>query len=70
MTWPRLMRCRECRRESLDSRWSPLCPVCYESVQLEQRRLEIRPPALDEPGWSDSARLDAAFENALGSELP
>jgi len=70
MAWPQLMRCRECRRESLDSRWSPLCPVCYESVQLEQRRLEIRPPMLDEPGWTDPARLDAAFESALGSELP
>jgi hypothetical protein len=30
----------------------------------------LRPPALDEPGWSDPARLDAAFDNALGSELP
>ena len=48
----------------------PLCPVCYESVQLEKRRLEIRPPALDEPGWTDPARLDGAFESALGSELP
>lgn len=70
MTWPRLMRCRECSRESLDSRWSPLCPVCYESLRQEERRLEIRPPLLDERGWSDPAQLDAAFENALGSELP
>jgi hypothetical protein len=64
------MRCQECSRESLDSRWSPLCPVCYESLRQEERRLEIRPPLLDAPGWSDPAELDAAFENALGSELP
>ena len=70
MSWSRTMRCRECGRESLDSRWSPLCPVCYENLQHEQRRVDIRPPALDEPGWSDPARLDAAFENALGPELP
>jgi hypothetical protein len=64
------MRCRECGRDSLDSRWSPLCPVCHESLHHEQRRDQIRPPALEAPAWSDSGRLEAAFENALGPELP
>ena len=35
MAWSRTMRCRECGRESLDSRWSPLCPVCHESLHHE-----------------------------------
>jgi hypothetical protein len=66
------MRCQECGCDSLDSRWSPLCPVCYESLRHEQRRDQIRPPALalEPPAWSDPARLDAAFESALGRELP
>jgi hypothetical protein len=66
----RPMRCQECDRESLDSRWSPLCPVCYESLHHEQRRDQVRPPALEVPAWSDPERLDAAFEKALGRELP
>ena len=67
---PRTMRCQECRRDSLDSRWSPLCPVCYESLHHEQRRGEIRPPALDDPGWIDAGHLDAAFDTAIGPPLP
>ncbi len=70
MSWPRTMRCRECADESLDSRWSPLCPVCYESLHQEQRRVEISPPALEDRGWSDPTRLEAAFDRALGPELP
>jgi hypothetical protein len=66
---PRTIRCQECGRESLDSRWSPLCPVCYESLHHEQRREQIRPPELEHT-WSDPARLEAAFESALGQELP
>jgi len=30
----------------------------------------VRPPALELPVWTDPARLDAAFEKALGQELP
>jgi NMD protein affecting ribosome stability and mRNA decay len=70
MSLPRSMRCQECGRDSLDSRWSPLCPVCYESLHHEQRREQVRPPALEVPAWSDPERLDAAFEKALGRELP
>ena len=66
----RTMRCRECGRESLDSRWSPLCPVCFESLHHEQRRDQIRPPELEPRAWTDPAGLDAAFEKALGQELP
>jgi hypothetical protein len=70
MAWARTTRCRECGRESLDSRWSPLCPVCYEGLHHEQRRDQTRPPKLELPAWSDPAGLDAAFHNALGPELP
>jgi hypothetical protein len=54
----------------LDSRWSPLCPVCYESLHQEQRRGQIRPPALDDPGWTDAGHLDHAFDTAIGPPLP
>lgn len=64
------MRCRECERESLDTRWSPLCPVCYESLHHEQRRRQITPPRLDDRGWFEPAQLDSAFEAAVGPELP
>jgi hypothetical protein len=67
---PRTTRCQECGRDSLDSRWSPLCPVCYESLDHEQRRGEIRPPALDDPRWIDAGHLDAAFDAAIGPPLP
>lgn len=70
MSSPRTTRCRDCSRDLLDSRWSPLCAACYESLHHEQRRVQIRLPALDDPGWSDPAQLDAAFENAVGPELP
>jgi hypothetical protein len=70
MAWSRTMRCRECGRDSLDSRWSPLCPVCYEGLHHEQRRDQIRPPEIELETWNDPARLDAAFEKALGRELP
>jgi hypothetical protein len=64
------MRCRECDRESVDSRWSPLCPVCFESLHHEQRRDQIRPPAHEQPTWADPSHLVAAFDDALGPELP
>ena len=64
------MRCRECARESLDSRWSPLCPVCYEGLHHEQRRDQIRPPALEAVAWADPSHLKAAFDRAVGTELP
>jgi hypothetical protein len=70
MAWSRTLRCQECGRESLDSRWSPLCPVCYEGLHHEQRRNQIRPPALEHPAWTDPSHLAAAFESALGTELP
>ena len=70
MAWSRTLRCQECGRESLDSRWAPLCPVCFESLHQEQRRDQIRPTALELPIWSEPGRLDAAFDNALGGELP
>jgi hypothetical protein len=70
MAWSRTPRCRDCGCDSLDSRWSPLCPVCYESLRQEQRRDQIRPPALELAAWSDPAGLDTLFDNALGSELP
>jgi hypothetical protein len=70
MPLPRTLRCRECGRDSLDSRWSPVCPVCYESPHHEQRRDQIRPPALEPEAWADPAHLDAAFESVLGMELP
>jgi hypothetical protein len=66
----RTLRCRECGRDSLDLRWSPLCPVCYEGLRHEQRRDQIRPPTLEPLGWTEPAQLEAAFENALGRELP
>ena len=64
------MRCRECGRDSLDSRWSPLCTVCYEGLHHEQRRDQIRPPTLEVVAWADPSHLDAAFESVLGTELP
>jgi hypothetical protein len=70
MAWSRTLRCQECGRESLDSRWSPLCPVCFETLHHEQRRAQIRPPVLEAPVWSDPGRLEAAFDTALGGELP
>jgi hypothetical protein len=66
----RTLRCRECGRDSVDARWSPLCPVCYEGLRHEQRRVQIRPPALDQPAWTDPSHLADAFESALGTELP
>jgi hypothetical protein len=47
-----------------------LCPVCFEGLHHEQRRDQIRPPALDLPAWTDPLHLAAAFESALGTELP
>lgn len=70
MPQPRTAYCRECGRELLDARWSPLCAVCYESIRQEQRRDFIRPPELEESAWTDPARLEANFEAALGGELP
>jgi hypothetical protein len=70
MPAPRTIRCRECGRGSVDSRWSPLCPVCYESLDHEQRREHIRPAALDDSPWSDPALLESRLEVALGGELP
>jgi hypothetical protein len=70
MAWSRTLRCQECGRESLDSRWSPLCPVCFESLHHEQRRDQIRPAALELPTWSEPGGLEAAFDKALGGELP
>ena len=64
------MRCQECGRESLDSRWSPLCPVCHESLNHEQRRAQIRPTELEVTAWTDPAVLGARLEVALGGELP
>jgi predicted amidophosphoribosyltransferase len=48
MSLPRTMGCRECGRDSLDLRWSPLCPACYKSLNQEQRRQQVRPPALED----------------------
>jgi hypothetical protein len=70
MPRPRSPYCRECGHELLDSRWSPLCPVCYETLRQEERRDHIRPPRLDESAWTDPALLDANFEAALGGRLP
>jgi hypothetical protein len=47
-----------------------LCPVCFEGLHHEQRRDQIRPPALEPVGWTEPAQLEAAFETALGTELP
>jgi len=63
------MRCEQCRCESLDARWSPLCPVCYELLHQEQRRAQTRPPEFDPTAWADPAALEARFDSALGSEL-
>jgi hypothetical protein len=70
MSPARTTRCQDCSLDLLDSRWSPLCPVCYESLHHEQRRAQIRPPALDFPAWSDPERLAADFEDAVGPALP
>jgi hypothetical protein len=64
------MRCRECGAELRDRRWSPLCAVCHEGIHHEQRRLQIRPPELDAVGWIEPTQLDAAFDQAMGPELP
>jgi hypothetical protein len=64
------MRCRECRAELLDTRWSPLCAVCYETLNQEQRRVQIRPPELEPSGWIEATQLDLAFDRAMGPELP
>ena len=66
----RTIRCRECGRGSADSRWSPLCPVCHESLKHEQRREQIRPADVDDSPWTDPAVLQARLELALGGELP
>ena len=65
-----MLHCRDCGRESLDARWAPLCPVCYESLHHEQRRRQLRPPALEGPTWSDALQLQARFDEAVGPELP
>jgi predicted amidophosphoribosyltransferase len=70
MPLPQTMRCQECGRDSVDARWSPLCPVCFEGLHHEQRRDQVRPPTLEPVGWTEPAQLEAAFENALGRELP
>ena len=70
MPQPRSPYCRECGHELLDSRWSPLCPVCYELLRQEERREHIRPPELDGSAWTDPALLEAQFEAALGGRLP
>jgi hypothetical protein len=70
MPKPRSAHCRECGRELLDSRWWPVCPVCYETLLQEQRRDHIRPPEVDGSLWTDTARLEANFDAALGGELP
>jgi hypothetical protein len=64
------MRCEECRRDSLDTRWAPLCPVCYELLHQEQRREQTRPPEFDEDAWVDPSALEAGFDAALGPKLP
>jgi hypothetical protein len=64
------MRCRECGCDSLDRRWSPLCPACYETLHHEQRRQQTRPPAFDDTAWNDPSALEARFEAALGPQLP
>ena len=64
------MRCRECGCDSPDSRWSPLCPVCYESLHHEQRRDQIRLVSVEDSAWSDPATLEADLDAALGPELP
>ena len=64
------MRCRECSRETVDSRWSPLCPVCHESLNHEQRRERTRPVEVENSAWSDPALLEAGLEAALGGDLP
>jgi hypothetical protein len=70
MAMPPTLRCRECGRESSDTRWSPFCAPCYESLTHEQRRRQISPPALDASDWGDPESLADVFENALGGELP
>ncbi|TML94576.1 MAG: hypothetical protein E6G03_12080 [Actinobacteria bacterium] len=70
MALNRTMHCRDCGGDLLDSRWSPLCPACYESHNHEQRRDQTRPPSLADLTWSEPRTLEAAFEKALGPELP
>jgi hypothetical protein len=62
--------CRDCRQTSVDPRWTPLCPACYEKDRYRRRRVETRPPALEPTGWADSAKLLFHFEQALGPPLP
>jgi hypothetical protein len=64
------VRCAECRCESLDVRWSPLCPVCYELLRQEQRREQTRPPHFEAASWTDDVALDAGFDAAIGPKLP
>jgi hypothetical protein len=64
------VRCAECRSESLDVRWSPLCPVCYELLRQEQRREQTRPPRFEAASWTDDVALDAGFDAAIGPKLP
>ena len=66
----RTIRCHECGRDSLDSRWAPVCPVCHESLNHEQRREQIRPADVEDSPWSDPGVLEARLEVALGGELP
>jgi hypothetical protein len=62
--------CRECGGELVDSRWWPVCPVCYETLFQEQRRDHVRPPDVDGSLWTDTVRLEANFDAALGGDLP
>jgi hypothetical protein len=64
------MRCEQCRCESVDDRWFPLCPVCYELLHQEQRREQTRPPAFEAAAWADTAALDDGFDAAIGPKLP
>jgi hypothetical protein len=64
------MRCDQCRRDSLDERWFPLCPVCHELLHQEQRREQTRPPQFDPAAWTEDTALEARFDAALGPKLP
>lgn len=66
---PMSIRCRDCGFTTPDRRWDPLCPACHEGIRHEQRRLQVRPPAVDLSPWLDPPTLTSSFEHALGPPL-
>ena len=70
LSFNRAIRCTECGSSSIDDRWAPFCPACYERLCHEQRRGTTRPLQLEPLKWEGRDVLDERFDAALGADLP